>query len=241
VAETGAEPGTGKPTLETVRAYLRDQYNSAVRRPGMFGGEMALRLYIDALEAAYGHRYASDSIDSLQERGAFNALGVLGPFTAFWPGLTPSDRPTSRCHLDDMVASVYAEVGHQQGWLDLDRPLTSQEHDEITRSIKTWCKQDRTSSEVLGSFGPPSVLCGGSGSKWPKTLVYATDHPDDPCISFHLWNSFTDHQATEYPEPVVIAARREGGKFTTSFVLTPIGRERRRKPSRPSRNEPAND
>ena len=95
MVETGPEPGTWKPTLETVRVYLREQYNSAVRRPGMFGGEIALQLYLGALDAAYGHRRAGAAIDCLQERGALNSLGVLGPFAAFWPGLAPSDRPPS--------------------------------------------------------------------------------------------------------------------------------------------------
>jgi hypothetical protein len=169
------------PTLDTVRAYLREQYNGAVRRPGMYGGEIALRLYLDALGAAYGHQRAAEAIEALQDRGAFNALGVLGPCAAFWPGLVLPDRVASRAHLDDMVASVYGEIGRQQGWLDLDRPLTSGEHRAMTRSIKTWCTHDRTHSEVLESFGPPSVRCGGVGSKWPKTLLYATEQLEDPC------------------------------------------------------------
>jgi hypothetical protein len=223
-----------------VRVYLRREYNGAVRRPGMFGGEIAFLLYLGALDAAYGHRHAADAMDSLRERGARTGLGVLGAFAAFWPGLAPADRPASRYHLEDMVASIYAEIGRQQGWLDLDRALTTQEHGDITRSIRTWCKQDRTHSEVLASFGPPSVHCGGSGGPSPTTLVYASDRLEQPYISFHLWNSFTDRPATEYPEPVVLAARREGGKFTTSFALTPLGRERRRKPSRTGGNESVN-
>ncbi len=34
-------------TLDGVRAYLRSQFNGAVRRPGMYGGVIALHLYVD--------------------------------------------------------------------------------------------------------------------------------------------------------------------------------------------------
>ncbi|GLW20537.1 hypothetical protein Mame01_05800 [Microbispora amethystogenes] len=43
-----------EPTLETVRAYLLAQANSALRRPSMHGGEIAVRLYLDAVAVACG-------------------------------------------------------------------------------------------------------------------------------------------------------------------------------------------
>lgn len=36
-------------TVDDVRAYLLGNLNSAVRRPGMYGGEFALWLYFDAM------------------------------------------------------------------------------------------------------------------------------------------------------------------------------------------------
>ena len=226
-----AEPDAGtEPTLASVRAYLRGEFNRAVRWPGMYGGEMALVLYLGALEAAYGARHATGTRASLEQRGAFTSLGVGGAFRQFWPGLESS--LAVHAGISEMMASVYAETGRQQGWLDLDRALTRAEFDELTSAVPGWCQQDRTLTEVLAAFGPPSVR-GSSNARWPTTILYATDQPADPCLSFHLWNSFTSADgpsATEYPEPMLLAARREGGQFTRSFTLTPLGHAKRSTP-----------
>jgi hypothetical protein len=223
-----AEPNVrAEPSLASVRDYLRGQFNAAVRKPGMYGGEIALELYLDALAVACGGQRAYDTNAALQRRGAFNSLGVGGAFRQFWPGLESSHPAAVNAGVDGMAASVYAEIGRQRQWLDLDRALTGEDFADLISALPGWCRQDRTVSDVLAAFGPPSVS-GGSNTRYPTTLLYATARPADPCISFHLWNSFAKdgRSATEYPEPMLLAARREGGPFAASFTLTPLGRDR---------------
>ncbi|MGY5061015.1 hypothetical protein ACWDFR_44425 [Streptomyces sp. 900105755] len=131
------------------------------------------------------------------------------------------------------AASVYAEIAHRQGWLRLDRTLTSAEHDAIRRVSATWCRKDRLLSDIVTAFGPPSVLFGGNNPNYPKTLAYATDRPDDNLLCFHLWNSFvpspSPSSASVHAEPVLWAFR-DGGTllFTDGFIFTPEGSACRR-------------
>lgn len=215
-------------TLENVRAYLRDEFNRAIRFPDMYGGETAANLYLYALEVAHGHDRAAAEMHGLRARGAFNASGVPGAFQAVFPGLIASRPVALKAGIDDMTTSVYAEIGHHLNWLDLDRTLSSSEQETIEQSIRDWCALDRTASQVAQTFGRPSVHIGGSNRCWPETVLYAAAGPDGPCVSFHLWNSFTGTSpgaSTEYPEPMLLAARTDGKPFQDSFIFTPIGQK----------------
>jgi hypothetical protein len=211
--------------LDGVRRHLRTEFNGAIRRPGMYGGEIAIMIYLGALDVAHGYDRASAEIKDLQSRGAFTSLGVPGAFAAIWPGLKrPYPRVTAKT--DHMAASVYAEIGRHNGWLDLDRTLAPVEYGQLRRAAAHLCREDRTATDVLDTFGQPSVRIGGTGASWPATFLYATGQLSYPCVSFHLWNgsaSSTPGASTVYPEPMLLAARTEGGPFQDSFTHTPIG------------------
>jgi hypothetical protein len=128
-----------RPTLGSVRGFLRGRCNDVVRRPGTYSREDTLMLLLEAR----------------------------------WRLLT----------------------GRHHGWLDLDRALTTGEHREMIRAAPGWCAADRSASEVLGAFGPPSVLIGGSNRNCPKTFLYASGRRDQPCMSMHLWNRSVCSQA----------------------------------------------
>lgn len=203
-------------TVEQVREYLFTQINSALRRPGLFGGEIALRIYFDAMAFTDDREQVwSEEQDSLRARRAFLSTGVRGAFESLWGAGT-----------DDMAASVYAEFAHRHGWLRLDRILSRDGYDKLIGANKAWCERDRTLGQTLGMFGPPSVYCGGTNPYFPKTLVYATGHPQDSLLCFHFWNEFlhlrTDQTAL-YGEPMLLAVRGEGSDFADSFTLTPVG------------------
>jgi hypothetical protein len=208
----------GGPDIGAVRKYFLAELDESLRRPEMMGGETGLQIYLDAVGFVHDlPRLLTEERNTLKSRGAFTPTGVRGAFECFWGIAT-----------DDMIASVYAEISWRHGWLEPDRPLTQDEHDTMVHRTNTWCGQDRRLSEVLDTFGPPSVHIGGSNPRFPKTLAYMTDKPDSPSpvLSFHLWNKFapgTDE--AEYPEPMVLAVRREGGLFADSFILTPMGRD----------------
>ncbi|MEY7975449.1 hypothetical protein AB8O53_03800 [Streptomyces pilosus] len=208
-------------TAQEVLDYLVAHLNGALRRPGMYGRETAIMLYLDAVAFADATEQAwQQELQDLQTRRGFSATGVRGAFEDLW----------GDAH-EDAVASVYAEIAHRQGWLQLDRTLTSAEHHEIRRASQTWCRKDRLLSDVITAFGPPSVLFGGDNPNYPKTLAYATDQRDDTLLCFHLWNSFaTDPRSSSvsvHAEPVLWAFRYGGTLFTDGFTFTPEGSARR--------------
>ena len=144
----------------------------------MFGGEVALRLLFDHLVYAERQDEAwARERRAMEERAAFTSIGVRGVFRDLMPGDYEYD-----------VASVYAEFAHVRGWLEPDRVLTAGEHESLRQELRTWAAQDRVLSEVLETFGPPSVLFGGSNPRYGKTLGYLTGQVKEPMIFFHLWN-----------------------------------------------------
>ena len=215
---TGDDDGR---TVQEVRDHLVTHLNAALRRPGMYGGEMAVRLYLDAVAFADAAEKAwQEELEGLRTRRAFFATGVGGAFQGLW----------GDAH-EGSVASVYAEIAHRQGWLRLDRTLTSVEYDEIRRTSGPWCRKDRLLSDVVTAFGPPSVLFGGSNPRCSKTLAYATDRRDDPLLCFHLWNGLSPSpsspSASVRAEPALWAIRAGGTLFTDGFTFTPEGAARR--------------
>ncbi|BBB02013.1 hypothetical protein RVR_9696 [Actinacidiphila reveromycinica] len=204
-------------TAQEVLDYLVTHLNGALRRPGMYGGETAIRLYLGAVAFADASEQAwQQELKDLQTRRGFSSTGVSGVLQDLW----------GDAH-EGAVASVYAEIAHRQGWLRPDRTLTSAEYHEICRGCETWCRKDRLLSDVVTAFGPPSVLFGGNNPNYPKTLAYATDQRDDTLLCFHLWNSFaadpSSSSASVHAEPVLWAFRHGGTLFTDGFTFTPEG------------------
>lgn len=189
----------------------------------MYGrDEIAERLMLEAMAAVDGSlaRWQA-ACDGLRDRDAFAVTGVRGAYS----NILPVDA------LRDATTSIYAEIAHHLGWLELDRALTTAELEQAGDLIGDWVTQDRTLSEVIETFGPPSVWIGGTNSYWPKTLAYTTANRDDDLICFHLWNTFANNATgTElrgvHPEPVVLAVRHRTGTFPNSFSFTPEGLRR---------------
>ncbi|MBB6347684.1 hypothetical protein FHU36_004229 [Nonomuraea muscovyensis] len=211
----------GPRTSTEIRAYLKDRLNQALRRPGSFGGEIALRLLLDHLAyAEHQEKEWGQALRTLQSRGAFNSLGVTGALNRVLPDLR-----------DDGVASIYTELARDRGWLQADRTLTLEEHGSLRRELIAWAAHDRTLTEVREEFGPPSVLLGGTNPFYGKTLAYLTARATEPIIFFHLWNGTSRPTETTwhpvYDEPVLLAVRSGSGAFKDTFTFTPEGSRRR--------------
>ncbi|MFC4016617.1 hypothetical protein ACFOW4_01440 [Micromonospora sp. GCM10011542] len=210
--------------LSEARGHHLAQVNGVLRRPGMYGrDEMAERLLLEAMAAVDGSlaRWRTEC-EGLREREAFAPTGVMGAYSY----ILPADA------LRDATASVYAEIAHRLGWLELDRALSEAESHHLSTDVGGWVTQDRTLSEVVETFGPPSLWIGGTNPFYPKTLAYTAADPDHNLICFHLWNAFAGTATgTElrgvHPEPVVLAVRHRPGAFPDSFSFTPEGLHRR--------------
>ncbi|TXK40961.1 hypothetical protein [Nonomuraea sp. C10] len=204
-----------------IRAYLKDRLNQALRRPGMFGGETALRLLFDHLVyAEHREQEWAQAMRTLESRGAFNSLGVKGAFRTVLPDAG-----------EDGVASVYAELAHDRGWLLADRTLTAGEYGSLRRELIAWTAHDRTLTEVQEALGPPSVLLGGTNPFYGKTLAYMTAQATEPIIFLNLWNGTSGSRETTWhpihDEPVLLAIRFGRGAFADTFTFTPEGSRRR--------------
>ena len=216
-----------------LRGYLLTQFNQALRRLGMYGGEDALRLLTDALAFADARQPEwNETVAGLQAQGAATSARVRGAFQLLWGDQGPTPH--------DAVASVYAEVALPRGWVTLDRALDRQEYDDLDRASLPWAGQDRTLTEVLATFGPPSIWFGGTNPYYPKTLGYTTapitpitDGGPYSLTCFHLWNRPQPAAAPRravHDEPVLLAVRHPspgqpgpGRTFADRFAFTPAG------------------
>ncbi|MFB7617208.1 hypothetical protein [Kitasatospora sp. NPDC056181] len=206
---------------DEIHTYLVTRLNDALRRPGMWGGEHAIRLMLDHLLFAERRQGAwEDEQRALEQRKAWTPIGVKGAFEDF----LPADHGTS-------VASVYAEFAHRQGWLEADRLLDAAEYDSMLATIDSWATHDRVWADVTSAFGPPSVLFGSTNPYYGKTLGYVTTDPSAPMLFFHLWNGTDPGADSSWPpaheQPLLLAVRRGDAPFAASFTFTPEGRRRR--------------
>ncbi|MCX5397766.1 hypothetical protein [Streptomyces sp. NBC_00102] len=207
-----------------IRAHFVDRLNSALRRPGMWGDELVLRMMCEDLLYVEGRTGVwSRQQTSWEVSGAWSANGAKGAFARH----LHSDGPA------DAVVSLYGEFAHRAGWLRAVRVLGAGEYARLRATAPDWVRgEDRGWSDVAEEFGPPSVRFGGSNPRYGKTLGYVTADPDDPMVCFHLWNGTRPDTLrgwdTEYAEPALLAVRVGGaGSFRDSFTYTPEGERRR--------------
>jgi hypothetical protein len=228
-----SDPALPRTTAGDLRGYLLTQFNQALRRLGLYGGEDALLLLADALAFADACQPEwSETIAGLRADGAATSARVRGAFQGLWGDQKPSPH--------DAVASVYAEAALPSGWVTLDRPLDRREYDDLDRSSGLWAAQDRTLTDVLAAFGPPSIWFGGTNPYYPQTLGYTTapavrpiaDGGPPALICFHLWNRPQPAAAPRravHDEPVLLAVRHpgRGRPFADHFTVTPAGARHR--------------
>ncbi len=203
---------------DDMHSHLVGQLNSALRRPGMYGGELALRMLVDHLLFMEREPQAWDGYQRLlEERGAWSSTGVTGVFGQLLPG----------GHHEYGMASVYAEFAHQRGWLGLDRVLGTRTYEELVGSARQWARTDRVWADVVAEFGSPSILCGGTNPLYGKALGYLTDDPRQPAVFFHLWNGTGPGTEPSWPparpEPVLLAVRFGEDAFRATFTFSPEG------------------
>ncbi|MER7441556.1 hypothetical protein [Micromonospora avicenniae] len=206
----------GRPSLEEIRDYHVTRLNLALRRPGMWGRETTLRLFMDAVAFVDGlDEVWQAEQEQLRARGAFTSLGVHGAFADVLPG-----------YLDDgsAVASVYADIAWRHGWLRVDRTFPTDDHQRLRDGASRWCDRDRDLDEILAELGPPSVLLGPSSPRNPKVLAYAADRSHGlVCLHFASIYDRTTRQVKSDSPPGLVAVRYGDGVFLDSFTFTPAG------------------
>ncbi|WP_412538708.1 hypothetical protein R8Z50_22990 [Longispora sp. K20-0274] len=204
-----------RPGLREVREYHLSRLANALRRPGMWGGEITLGLFLDAVAFIDGRpeEWSRDQ-DELRTSGAFTSIGVRGGFAAVLPG--------HDC--EGATASVYGDIAYKRGWLSAERVLP----DGLFRRLRSgaeWLIRDWSLDEVLAVFGEPSVWFGGANPRFPKTLAYAGADRADGLVCLHFASTYdwqADPPAPDTP-PILLAARHGVGPFPERFTFTPTG------------------
>lgn len=205
---------------EEIHDHLIDQLNLALRRPGMYGGEVAFRILIDHLLFVERQPEAWDQQKQRwEEQELWTPIGPGGAFQDVFPA-------QGDCY---EVASVYADFARLRGWLKPDRVLTAEDYESLTGRVRGWAAADRTWADVTAEFGPPSVLFGGNNPLYGKTLSYLAEDPQQSAVVFHLWNG-SEPGAEPWPprhvQPLLLAVRFGGGSFLGSLTFTPEGERR---------------
>lgn len=84
-----------------------------------------------------------------RELSSYGKLGVAGPFEALFG--------SPRCQAE--VASVYAEVFHRFGYLDVDNPVSQSQWKELIGGLQDRFEdRDVRRSEAEHMLGPPSIV-----------------------------------------------------------------------------------
>ncbi|WP_433626394.1 hypothetical protein [Nocardia sp. CA-120079] len=147
---------------DQIHGYLVGQINSMLRRLGMFGGEPALWTTFDHLfYLEDDDRGIDDLRQSWRDRNAFTPTGLKGALQRQLPDNT----------IVEALSSMYADAARNRGWLELDRILTRDEYIELRDAITPFAEHDRTLTEVVDTFGEPSVLFGRIYSSTPVRSV----------------------------------------------------------------------
>lgn len=225
-AEVHPHP-VARPGLDQVRRYHLNRLNEALRRPGMWGGETTIRLFLDAVAFADGlDEVWRQEQQALRDRGAFNALGVQGAVAELMPGY--------RDH-GGVAASVYADIAWRHGWLAVERTLP----DADLQRLLDRADQDRNLDEALAEFGSPSVPIGGTNPRYAKTLAYAGSDHGRPLVCLHFASVYDWEGEQPQPDssPVLVAIHHGEGAFRNGFTFTPAGSAYRNDVARPEAHD----
>lgn len=182
-------------SVEEIQLHFIAGLNGAIRRPGMYGGEIGLEYMLEPVvyvTETGGPRTWREALDAA---GAWSSIGVSGVVERLLPGGAV-----------EAIASVYADYAHRHGWLTLDRTLGESEYDDLREQLPQSCAMDRAGAEIVSRFGVPSVQIGGSAE---RALGYG--RPGEPLVWFHL------------SQEHVVLAGRCGEPFVDSFRFTPRG------------------
>lgn len=213
-----------RPDLDAVRRYHWTRLNDALRRPQVWGNELAITLFMDAMAFVDGLDEAwRQEQEQLKARGAAGPTGVPPRFAAILPGY----------HDEGAVASVYGDIAWRLGWLTADRTLPSDGHRRLHDGTVAWSERNRNLDQAVTEFGPPSVWFGGTNARYSKTLAYAADDRHLGLVHLHFASTYDWNAPQPQPEspPVLVAVRHGDGAFSKTFTFTPAGATHRPKDS----------
>jgi hypothetical protein len=118
-----------------VRAHFIERLNLALLRAGLYGGELALGIFMDDLAWIDGR---DDRVaDVMKAWGTWSPVGVRG-----WLARLFGDRPSRH---DVAAAFTYADLACHWSYLRPQRTLTVQEYARLRGEAREWTATGTTS------------------------------------------------------------------------------------------------
>ncbi|MEZ6096378.1 MAG: hypothetical protein R3C03_19475 [Pirellulaceae bacterium] len=212
-----------------IRTYLLARLQCALLRPGMCGGELGILnlmeyvTFIDERSMEWQHRRKE-----LHERKCFNAGGVTGGFRQVLGFRQNGEH-------DDGVASVYARIAIQMGYLStegedrMNRLLTVGEFDSLESQWHKFVEMEKcVPDDVISRFGVPSIRWG-TNDYYPCTLLYLCESAPTRYVHFDFWaewykNADGLHVPCKFgTKPLLRNIRIPAETFAEEFVFTTFG------------------
>jgi hypothetical protein len=202
-----------------MRARLIEQVSMMLQRPGMFSNhdqafEIMCQMRLGDLRFLDG--LPEPTRDELGLAQKYKQCGVPGPF---WEVFGKK----FRCYNE--VASVYAEIFHEFGYLTPNRVIPAGDWAFLlTAAASAYTGDDTRLSAIVDTFGPPSfkigrwILCYApeEGTGW--VFFDGSDHMPDN------YDPESGRFTSGYPEdPLLRSIRLPGTDFAKSLRLTRHG------------------
>lgn len=212
---------------EQIRLKLIHDLQGCLKRPGMYGGEIAIMTllghlsFIDERESDW-----DKSLEDLRSIGAFRSTGVSGGFESITKQTCPGD---------SSAASVYALTAFHMGYLsingkfNIERVLTKAEFDDLAGSLTDeFYSSQITNEDIQQLFGVPS-LRWGTNDFYPCIYLYLDDSTQTRFCYFDCWANLTSDPETNItsgrygPKPILRNTRLPAETFKEQFRFTQFG------------------
>ena len=208
-----------------IRDMLLERLLVCLRAPSMCGGELGvlnLMEYLTFIDDREDEWKAQRS--ALNESGAFGSTGV---HAGFWS----ATRQTK--HNDSQVASVYALIAYEMGYLNADsfaRILTPNEYSQLLGKLDdAFLAKNQTNAEIIEEFGIPSMRWG-TNDNYPCFLLYIDSSSPLRFCYFDCWAEFHKDESGcmvpgKYgPSPILRNIRIPSKTFVDQFRFTTFGK-----------------
>jgi hypothetical protein len=189
-------------SVDEIWARSQSRLNAALRRPGMYGGQVVLVEML--LDLAWADRKEEELVRwgaRLVERSMWTSTGVVGAFERLVPGLNAENGATS----------VFADIALSLHWLELDGDLAAPDYWRMRNdSERLIAGTDIAVEGIVELYGEPVISIGGSRG---RALGYVDSSGNHPIIWFYESNADDS-----------IACRRVGSSsFADDVLFTPSG------------------
>jgi hypothetical protein len=205
-------------SVSEIREHFLSRLNDALLRPGMFGGELALRWFLGDLAWIDGRDSpgGDDIAEFFKATGAWSPTGVRGAFARMFGG-------AARDH-EEAAAFAYADLARAWGYLAPGCTIPRGEYARLRRDAPPWvASADRTLPDLVDAHGEPSLWRPKYNPRFPVSVAYVCEDQSDPLIVFDFWQETDRDNSLFGPEPVLRNLRWRADRFEEGFTLTPTG------------------